>query len=165
MPHHLLIVDDEEGVLDMLNNLFRRQGYEVSLASSGQQALGILQNTQMDLILADNMMPDMSGVELLKEAQTLCPEAIRILLTAYGSLPVAMAAINEANVYHFVTKPWNNRDLLLTIRRALEHHDLIVQQRIFVDTLELMAEDHTREISDLRQTLREMSEKIQTLVS
>lgn len=165
MAHHLLIVDDEDSVLSMLNDLFSNRGYEITLTTSSKQALDFLQDTKVDLVMTDYRMPDMDGVEFLQQAQILCPDAVRILLTAHGNLQVAMAAINDANVYKFVTKPWHNRDLLLTVQRALEHHDLILQQRIVADTLELMLEENTMEVERLRQALKEMAHKIRGLVS
>jgi len=165
MVHHLLIVDDEESVLSVLGDLFSSRGYKITLATSAKQALGALQDTKVNLIMADYQMPDTDGVEFLRQAQVICPDAVRILLTAHGTLQVAMAAINDANVYKFVAKPWHNRDLLLTVQRALEHHDLIVQQRIVADTLELMLEENILEIERLRQALKEMADKIRPLVS
>jgi len=163
MAHHLLIADDEEGVLAVLQDLFTGQGYEVSSAKTGEQALGILKEAHVDLIIADYLMPDMNGIELLKRASQVRPDAIRILLTGHGSLQIAMEAINEANVYRFMSKPWHNRDLLLSVQRALEHHDLIDQQQVFAETLEMMVEENTEELGRLREALKEMAEKIRAL--
>ena len=164
MAHHLLIVDDEEGVLRMLEDLFVRQGHTVSTSIDGEQALTLLEGITPDLILADYRMPGMDGVEFLKATQALYPDAIRILFTAHGDLNVAVAAINEASVYKLITKPWNNRNLTLTIRRALEHYDLIKQNRAFADTLELIVEENTEEIERLRQGLHEMALRIRNLL-
>jgi DNA-binding NtrC family response regulator len=89
---------------------------------------------------------------------------MRILLTAHGDLNVAMDAINQANVYKFIAKPWNNNELTLTIQRALEHYDLIIQQRAFAETLELMVDENTEEIERLRLALREMAARIRGLL-
>ncbi len=164
MPHHLLIVDDEADVLMVLQELFSSRGYEISRAADGKEALDLLQDLKPDLILADYQMPGLNGIELFKAVQTICPEAIRILLTAHGDLSVAIAAINEADVYKFITKPWNNNDLIMTVRRALEHYDLIRQNRAFADTLELMVEENTQEIEHLRVALQEMASRIRSLI-
>ena len=164
MAHHLLLVDDEKGVLMLLEDLFTSRGYKTSKASDGQDALEQLKSLTPDLILADYQMPNMNGIELFKAVQDICPDIVRILLTAHGDLQVAMAAINETNVYKFITKPWNNDDLVLTVQRALEHYDLILQQRAFADTLELMVEENTEEIERLRMALQEMSAKIHGLL-
>lgn len=164
MSHHILLVDDERDIQSFLEDLLTNRGYRISKASSGQEALTLLKNDAPDLILSDYRMPDMDGIALLKAAQKICPEAIRVLMTAYGDLKVAMEAINEASVYKFITKPWNNNDLLLTIQRALEHHDLILQQRAFAATLELMIDENVEEIERLRLALREMAARIRTVL-
>lgn len=165
MPHQLLIVDDEEDVLLVLEDLFSSRGYEVTTADDAKQALDLLHDFSPDLILADYQMPGMNGVDLFKATHSLCPDAIRILLTAHGDMTVAIAAINEANVYKFITKPWNNNDLIVSVQRALEHYDLIRQNRAFADTLELMVEENTEEIERLRLALKEMAARIRSLVS
>ena len=164
MTHHILLVDDERDVLLVLDDLFSNRGHRVSKATNGREALAFLETECPDLILSDYRMPDMDGIELFKTSQAICPDTMRILLTAHGDLKVTMKAINEANVYKFITKPWNNNDLIVTIQRALEHHDLIVQQRAFAETLELMLEENTEEIERLRLALREMASRIRSLL-
>lgn len=164
MAHHILLVDDERDVLLVLEDLFSSRGYRVSKASTGKQALDLLEDETPDLILSDYRMPDMDGITLFKAIQAICPDTVRILLTAHGDLKVAIEAINSANVYKFITKPWNNNDLFITLQRALEHHDLIVQQRAFAETLELMVEENTEEIERLRLALREMASRIRGLI-
>ena len=105
MAYHILIVDDEDEVLAILRDLFEKEGYRVSTAQEGTQALDILQQEVPDLILADYQMPGIDGIELFKRTLDLCPYAIRSLITAHGDLLVAQAAINEASVYNIVTKP------------------------------------------------------------
>lgn len=164
MSHNIFIVDDEEEVRNVLETLFSTRGYQVSKASDGREALDLLKEIEPDLILADYQMPGPDGIEFLKATLDVCPDTVRILLTAHGDLDVAVAAINEANVYKFITKPWDNNDLMLTIQRALEHYDLIQQQRAFSDTLELMVEENTEEIERLRMALKEMASRIRSLL-
>jgi len=158
--HHLLIADDEENVRTFLSQYFSRMGYRTTTASNGEKALRILEGINPDLILADYRMPNMDGVAFLSRAQEIRPDAMRILLTAYGDLKVAMAAINQANVYRFIPKPWDNHDLLLTVQRALEHHDLILESRAFVATLEMTVEENVQELGRLREVLREVTRKM-----
>lgn len=164
MSHHILIVDDEPDVLRVLEELFTHRGYQITKASDGKQALEMLDEISPDLILADYQMPVMNGIELFQATQKIRPDVVRILLTAHGDLKVAVAAINEGNVYKFINKPWNNNYLALTIQRALEHYDLILQQRAFADTLELMVEENTEEIERLRIALKEMAGRIRGLL-
>jgi len=100
---------------------------------------------------------------MLAKARISAPDAMRILLTAHGDLDVAIEAINKADVYKFITKPWNNNDLILTVQRALEHYNLIMQNRAFADTLELMVEENTEEIGRLKSALKEMASNIRKL--
>ena len=165
MAYHLLIVDDETDVLFVLEDLFTSRGYEVTKAPNGPKALEILESMVPDLVIADYQMPEMNGVERIIQVQQKCPETMRILLTAHGDLKVAMEAINEADVYKFITKPWNNNDLLMTIQRAMEHYDLMRQNRAFADTLEMMVEENTQEIERMRAAMREMASKIRSLMS
>ena len=164
MSHHILIVDDEPDVRLVLQDLFTSRGYQVSEAADGKEALKLLETEAPDLILSDYRMPEMDGIELLKATQSICPDTMRILLTAHGDLNVAMDAINQANVYKFISKPWNNNVLTLTIQRAFEHYDLIIQQRAFAETLELMVDENTEEIDRLRLALREMAARIRGLL-
>jgi DNA-binding NtrC family response regulator len=164
MAHHILLVDDEQDVLTVLEDLFTSRGYRVTTASDGTEALEILGTDRPDLILSDFRMNQMDGLTLFKHTIGICPDAIRILLTAHGDMKLAMDAINEASVYKFITKPWNNSDLLLNVQRALEHYDLIIQNRAFADTLEFMVDENTEEIDRLRLGLREMAARIRTLL-
>ena len=164
MPYNLLIVDDEEDVLVVLDDLFSSRGYLVSTAKSGQEALKLMEDVTPDLILADYKMPDMDGIELLTASQERYPDAVRIVLTAHGDLNVAIAAINEADVYKFITKPWNNNDLILTVQRALEHYGAVKQNQAFSETMELVVEENTQEIERLRTALHEIADKIKALL-
>lgn len=168
MSHHILIVDDEEDVRLVLEDLFTSREYRVSKASDGAAALDLLKATDPedypDLLIADYQMPNMNGIDFLTASLDICPERMRILLTAHGDLQVAVDAINEAQVYKFVTKPWNNNDLLLTVQRALEHYDLIRENRAFADMLEMMVEESTEEMERLRNALSEMASRIRGLI-
>ena len=168
MSHHILIVDDEEDVRLILEDLFGSRGYRVSLAADGPAAIEMLESVDEketpDLLLADYQMPGMNGVQFLSHTLDICPTRIRILLTAHGDLQVAMDAINEARVYKFISKPWNNNDLLLTVQRALEHYDLIRENRAFADMLEMMVEESTEEMERLRNGLQDMVKKLRSLI-
>ncbi|MGA1197286.1 MAG: response regulator, partial [Candidatus Latescibacterota bacterium] len=123
MKHHIMLVDDERDVLLVLEDLFTSRGYRVTTASDGTEALEMLKTQSPDLILSDYRMNIMDGITFFKETRDICPDAIRILLTAHGDMKLAMDAINEARVYKFITKPWNNNDLAINVQRALEHYD------------------------------------------
>ncbi len=147
--HHILLVDDDRNVLEVLGLLFSGEGYRMTTATNGEDALKMLEKIVPDLILADYQMSPINGIEFLKRARTVCPDAVHILLTAYGDLDVAMTAINEVNIYRFLLKPWSRDSLLVTIRKALEHHDQVVYHRVSTASLESVIENSVREMEHL----------------
>lgn len=168
MAHHILLVDDEDDVRLVLEDLFTSRGYRISQAADGAAAIEYLkacpEGEYPDLLLADYQMPNMDGIEFLTSSLEICPSSMRILLTAHGDLQVAVDAINRAQVYKFISKPWNNNDLLLTVQRALEHYDLIRENRAFADMLEMMVEESTEEMERMRNALTDMAKKIRGLI-
>ena len=123
----LLFVDDEANIIAALERIFRKSNYEIHIASGGQEALEILEQHPADLIMSDQRMPEMTGVEFFKQVKTLYPDTIRIILSGYSEASAVASAINEGEVYRFITKPWNDEELKLTIARSLEQHELIKQ--------------------------------------
>ena len=118
-PPSLLLVDDEPAVLTALRRTLRRDGYELTVAGSGEEALAVLADREVDLIIADLDMPGMSGVELLWRARAASPTTVRMILTGRGSLDSAQRAINEGEVYRYLTKPWHDLELREAVRGAL----------------------------------------------
>ncbi len=116
----LLFVDDEPDILDSLQRSFRR-GYRVLTARGGDEALALLQEHTIDLIISDQRMPGLTGTDVLKAARNIQPEAIRILLTGYSDMESLIACVNDAGLYKYLSKPWEPEDLQLTVTRALEH--------------------------------------------
>src|ERR1700757_527929 len=98
--------------------LFRAH-YEVFFAEGGQQALELLKKQAVDVIVSDQRMPGMTGIELLRAARDLNPHAMRILLTGYSDLNAIIGSINEGEIFRFVNKPWSNEDLSTTVARAV----------------------------------------------
>jgi response regulator RpfG family c-di-GMP phosphodiesterase len=120
MKHKILIVDDEEANLRALVRLFSLD-YEPHAANSGLEAVGLMQQHDFAMIISDQRMPEMSGLEFLIKAATIRPQTIRILLTGYTEVDTLVEAINSGVVYKFLSKPWMNDDLVLVVKRALEH--------------------------------------------
>lgn len=125
----LLFVDDEENVLHALRRIFLDENYEILTATSGEDALKIMENTVVHLIISDHKMPGMLGSELLREIKNRWPETIRIMLTGHADIQAIMGAVNEGAVYKFITKPWNDEDLHLTVSLALQQYVLIQENR------------------------------------
>lgn len=122
MSYKIIVVDDEPANLRLLERLFRRD-YEVITAESGEEALRLLDQHDVALLISDQRMPAMTGVELLKHTATIRPHMVRIILTGYTDVDTLVEAINSGLVYKYVTKPWNNEELRLTVSRALEHYE------------------------------------------
>jgi response regulator RpfG family c-di-GMP phosphodiesterase len=127
MSYKILIVDDEAANLRVLERLFRRQ-YEIVGAVSGAEALELLRVHDIALIISDQRMPGMTGIEFLKRAAELRPHTVRIILTGYTDVNALVEAINSGIVYKYVTKPWINEDLQQTVNRALQHYETIKNQ-------------------------------------
>lgn len=131
MTYKILIVDDEPANLRLLERLFRRQ-YQIITAPSGVEALELLTQHDVALIISDQRMPNMTGVEFLKRAAEMRQHTVRLILTGYTDVNALVEAINSGVVYKYVTKPWVNEDLQQTITRALEHYETIKRQHELV---------------------------------
>lgn len=121
MSYKIMVVDDEPANLRLLERLFRRD-YQVLTASSGAEALALLNHHDVALLLTDQRMPGMTGIELLKRAASFRPHMVRILITGYTDVAALVEAINCGQVYKYIPKPWNNDELRLAVERALEHY-------------------------------------------
>ncbi len=120
----LLFVDDEPFILSSLKRLFRPLGYRVIAAESGAQGLEILDQEKVDLVVSDMRMPEMDGAQFLEQARAKAPDAVRILLTGYADLSSTIAAINKGQIYRYIAKPWEDNDITLAVRHALERKQL-----------------------------------------
>lgn len=129
MQHTVLLVDDEPKVLSALQRLLRDEPYDILTAGNAEKAADMLADTRIDLIVCDEEMPGMPGSEFLAKVARDYPDAVRIVLTGHATLPTALRAINEGRVYQFFTKPCNEIDLAIAIRRALEQKDLLEKSR------------------------------------
>ena len=146
MEHTILIVDDEPFITEILTEALSREPYVTLTAGSAEDALHLLAQRQVDVIISDEKMPGMSGSEFLAVVRKKYPDTIRMILTGHGSLESAMRAINEGQIYRFFTKPCNVLDLAMTIRKAIRQNDLkkAIQrllsaekrQSVFIKTLE-----------------------------
>ena len=126
--HTILYVDDEADNLTAFRAVFRRH-YNVLLAGSGEQAIGILQKQDVQIIISDQRMPGMTGVEFFEKIKDQYPDAIRIVLTGYSDMQAIIDAINKGKVYHYVSKPWKADAFKVIIDRALDTLELRQQNR------------------------------------
>ncbi|MDF1565508.1 MAG: response regulator [Deltaproteobacteria bacterium] len=142
----LLFVDDEADVVEILTDTFEVE-YRVFSATNGEEALAILERESVDLLVTDQRMPRMTGIQLIERAHELDPELICIILTGYTDPPDLIDAINRGQVYRYLTKPWELQDLTLTVQAALEsvalrrqNASLLIEAQSRLSALEVLYE-------------------------
>lgn len=133
----LLYVDDEPDNLRIFELTFRRE-FEILTATSADEGLRLLNENPVALVLSDQRMPGVSGVEFLSRVRDLDPKTIRILVTAYGDVDILGEAINDGSIYRYVPKPWEPEDMRLTVRRAIEMYALERERSALLDELTLL---------------------------
>jgi two-component system NtrC family response regulator len=130
----ILIVDDEKNYLVVLEALLSAEGYEIITADNVRDALRLMEESDLDLVLTDMKMPGMSGMDLLVESKRRKPEVPVIMMTAYGTIEMAVEAMKK-QAYDYITKPFQNEELKLTIKKALENYRLIKENRRLSEAL------------------------------
>lgn len=128
-PATLLFVDDEPGILSSLRRLFRPHGYNILIAEGGALGLAELEKTHVDLVISDMRMPEMDGATFLKAVRQRWPETVRILLTGYADVTSTVAAINEGEIYRYISKPWDDAEMVNTVRDALARQKLELENQ------------------------------------
>ena len=118
-PRTILVVDDELSMREFLEVLLSKEGYKVSVAKNGKQAVNMIEKNEYDLVLSDIRLGDITGLEVLKEAKKKNPDTAIIMISAYSTTEIAVEAMNHG-AYDFVPKPFDNIELKLTIQKALE---------------------------------------------
>lgn len=131
----ILIVDDEEEILHSLRGLLRME-FEVYTANSGSEALAILDRQPIQVVLSDQRMPEMAGVELLHEVRGERPRVVRVLFTGYTDVKAVIDAINTGHIFRYLTKPWNPDELLAVLREASAEYERRMQQQCLFDDLQ-----------------------------
>ncbi len=129
MPHGLLLVDDDTHIINSLKRALHKEPYEIFSANTAVEALALMNDYHIDLVISDEMMPGMKGSEFLSLISRAYPQTVRIMLTGHATLETAIRAINQGQIYRFLTKPWNDVDLAVTLRQALDHKTLIRENR------------------------------------
>lgn len=166
----LLLVDDEQNILSALQRALRRDGYRILASDDPHKALRLLAEERVDVILSDQRMPGMSGVEFLRLAKETHPETMRIVLSGYTDLQFITDAINEGAIYKFLTKPWDDEQLREHIREAFRSKEIADEnQRLALAlqsaNVELQAhveekERQARQIATVLDTLQEVLQLI-----
>lgn len=161
-PVKILFVDDENSVLQSLKRLCLDDNYSIMLANSGEEALELLKNTSsIGLIVSDQRMPGMAGSEFLEKAKELLPDTVRILLTGYADINAVADAINKGGAYRYITKPWNDEELLQTIGDAVRRYSLIKENKRLQEIIRKQNEELKRWNSQLEYFVQEQTLEIQ----
>lgn len=158
---NILYVDDEKGNCDYFKSAFRRE-HIIHTAYSGVEALEILQKSEnISLILTDQRMPEMSGVEFLEQSLKIVPEAIRVLVTGYSDMKTVIDAINKGQVYHYIPKPWSYDEMKITIEKALHAHHLMVENKtLSYKNQELLLKTERQEKEYIRSQLENLRKQL-----
>ncbi len=147
----LLFVDDERNILSSLKRLFRPRGYRIFTALSGKEGLAVMEKETVDLVVSDMRMPDMDGAAFLEQAASRWPDTERILLTGYSDLTSTIAAVNQGRIYRYISKPWEDSDILLTVKRALEQKRLEKER----ERLEALTRKQNEQLKELNASLED----------
>ena len=155
--HTILLVDDEESITKALQRLFRKEGYKIFTATSGHEGIELLNNMEksISLIISDQRMPRMTGSQFLEKVKEIFPDAIRFLLTGYSDMDAIVDAINSGEIHRYLTKPWNDNDLLLQVRQSLEQFELKIENR----RLLALTRKQNKELKELNKNLEQKVEE------
>jgi len=151
----ILCVDDEQNVLNSLKRLFFDSDYTIFSATSGQEGLKVLEQENVQVVISDYRMPNMNGVEFLKEVCKHWSQTVRIVLSGYADTTSVVEAINEGQIYKFVPKPWNDDELKVTIANAVERYFLVKKNTELNNELREKNEELTRLNKQLMKSLEE----------
>lgn len=146
--HTLLVVDDEPDVCDSVHDLLRRE-FNVLRARSADEGVQLMQQNDVHIIMTDQRMPKLTGVELLTSVRQQHPQAVRLLFTGYADLDSIIAAINQGHIFRFLKKPWNPDDLREAVLDAAQEYDRLVE--------------HAEQLSRLRDELGTLRDRVAAL--
>ncbi len=170
----VLFVDDEENVLKSLKRLFLDEDIEILTASSGKEGLDLLKGNEVSVIVSDQRMPEMTGVEFLEKTTRISPNSVRILLTGYADINAVVSAINKGGVYRYIAKPWNDSDLMIAVLNAAERYRLVKENRRLTELtkkqneelkkwgaeLELYVQQQTIDLTNQNKELKKLTGKL-----
>lgn len=176
--HSILLLDDEKSITNALTRLFHRERYRILTATSGDEALELMkkQERPFSLIISDQRMPGMNGARFLEEARKISPNTIRFLLTGYSDIDALVDAVNKGEIHRYLSKPWNDSDLLIQVRQSLEQYEISVENRRLTaltkhqnqqlkdlnSQLERKVEERTREVTQKNEELSRMNKELES---
>ncbi len=160
-PFTLLFVDDEANILSSLRRLLRPFGYRIFIANGGAEGLTVLAKERVDLVISDMRMPEMDGATFLAEVAKNWPETVRILLTGYSDMASTIEAINKGGIYRYLSKPWEDSDLILTVQSALKQKELERERDQLLELTRKQNEDLKSFNTELEQRVAARTAEIQ----
>jgi putative nucleotidyltransferase with HDIG domain len=150
----ILVVDDEEAIREVISTLLDAQGFRCTTCVNGKVGLEAFRKDSYDLVLSDIVMPEMDGLKLLAELRMADPDVPAIMVTAMHDISIALEAI-RAGAYDYILKPFEKDQLYLSVRRALEHRRLVMENRTYQSDLEQLVAERTRQLSIALQDLEQ----------
>lgn len=152
--HDLMLVDDEINILKALKRIITHsKDWNVEVFTNAEDALNRIMDKKFDLYLSDYKMPNIDGVTFLTSVKTLQPDSMRIILSGYTDLDALMGAINQAGIFRFITKPWNDDYLINSLEQALVYRDALLENQQLADQVRkqrLLLEQHNRIFEDYK---------------
>jgi response regulator RpfG family c-di-GMP phosphodiesterase len=160
MERTLLLVDDEENITSALVRLLRRDGYRILRANSGEAGLELLAQNEVGVIISDQRMPGMTGVEFLGKVRELYPDTVRVVLSGYTELSSVTDAINRGAVYKFLTKPWEDDLLRANVEEAFQRYEMKMENARLTRELQQANEELLRINRELERRVEEKTGEI-----
>ncbi|MFH1516168.1 MAG: ATP-binding protein [bacterium] len=157
----ILLVDDEDLVLSALSRMLRKENYAVLTAKGGEEGLMILEQNEVQLVISDYLMPGMDGIQFLSKVKDRYPEIMRIILTGNSDLKIVISAINEGEVYRYLTKPLEHDELIAVIRQCFANYDMARE----VEELSLMTQRQNYKLALINQNLSHSLDEVSKLNS
>lgn len=155
--HCVLIVDDEPDVCDSVHDLLRRE-FRVLKAHSAEEGYRLMQEEEVHIVMSDQRMPQITGIELLTKLKARHPHAIRMLFTGFADLESIITAINQGHIFQFLKKPWQPEELLAAVRQAALEYDNL-------ETLAVEREQLLSEVSELKDRVSSLESEVKKLRS
>lgn len=153
MSAKILLLDDEVNILTSCQRMLRKEDYEIVVTTSPDEAMQLVEFNKFAVVVSDQQMPQMTGTFFLEQVKKVSPETVRIILTGHADVEAALHAINHGSVYRFLTKPWNDDEFRMTIRHAVSHHQLIVENQRLLNITK-------QQNNELRELARHLEEKV-----
>ncbi|MDA3928256.1 MAG: hybrid sensor histidine kinase/response regulator [Prolixibacteraceae bacterium] len=160
--HNLLIIDDEPEIVKALTRQFRRK-YNVFSTTNAEDGFGIMERENIQVVLSDQRMPGITGVDFFARIKSKYPDALKLILTGYSDIEAVIGAINDGQVFRYVTKPWNPDELETIIKEAFEKYELITNNRRLMHNLQEVNETLEEKVKERTLELEKVNEKLSEL--